>query len=695
MACAVLCGAMLAGCVDDMPHAGRESGDAAVRFDVSLSDRGTRAEGEYDALATSTLRIYRAEDDGLIRKYSPVSEIPEEVYLAAGGYRVTVEAGDGSAATFTNKSYAGEASVTLEAHDVKPVPVVCRITNIAVQVVFDATVAENFGEDYSVRVVAADSYGDAAEDAPALEYTQDDTGYFLLPEGVTNLSWGFEGQGIDDMVGNVVRDGVISAPEGGMLYTLTFRYSPDADGFLSVNVQVREYESVHDDDFTFSPQPTVTGSGFDIASVTPYNGEPIRFEVSSINTLSSLSFTTGGTRYDVLSGGEPDGALAGSGITYTPNDGFGGVLELGTAFMEKLPAGVNAIEFELSDADAVGGEATARVAVPGPMGIVSSDLWFGRGTLGATVTESEVSSVVIRYRESDSSDWTDVTASKGDGDYYYDIDVEELKAGRTYEFMLLVNGSECGSTVRATTQEGVQIPGAGFEEWHQSGSAWFPYAAGGPAFWGTGNEGATTLGEQYNLTTGVEEPRPGSAGTTAARLETKKPSIVGIGRLAAGNLFVGEFGGVSGMGGTVHMGRAFDFNARPTALKLWYKYTPQGGDKGRIFVCFANMADGRTYHVVDTNNADATTFLPDDEFLYTDKGNPSTLEGHVIAYGDLMLEQTVGEWTEVTIPITYREKYAGEKPNVLILTAAASYRGDYFEGEVGSTMYLDDVEFVY
>lgn len=49
----------------------------------------------------------------------------------------------------------------------------------------------------------------------------------------------------------------------------------------------------------------------------------------------------------------------------------------------------------------------------------------------------------------------------------------------------------------------------------------------------------------------------------------------------------------------------------------------------------------------------------------------------------------------MTIPLVYRDKYASERPNVLILTAAASYRGDYFEGEVGSTMFLDDVEFIY
>ena len=34
-------------------------------------------------------------------------------------------------------------------------------------------------------------------------------------------------------------------------------------------------------------------------------------------------------------------------------------------------------------------------------------------------------------------------------------------------------------------------------------------------------------------------------------------------------------------------------------------------------------------------------------------------------------------------------------PNYLMITASASYRGDYMEGSTDSKMYLDDIEFVY
>lgn len=196
------------------------------------------------------MRIYSLTDDGeggtaenLIRKYRPATEVPTDLYLAAGRYRVAVEAGDGSEATFTRKSYAGGETFTLAAGDVKPLPIVCRITNIAVKVVFDGTVAQRFDEGYLAYVSASDDFSKTdAENSlvPTLKYTSDGTGYFLLPEGTKHLSWGFYGTSSDaDVSAKGTKTGRIELPEPGMQYTLTFRYSKDADGELTVNVQVR------------------------------------------------------------------------------------------------------------------------------------------------------------------------------------------------------------------------------------------------------------------------------------------------------------------------------------------------------------------------------------------------------------------------------------------------------------------------
>lgn len=706
---AVLCmaGFALAGCAKDeaaMWNGG--AGEGLLRLSVDLPE--TRAtDDDYDALELGTLRIYQIDRSGtepeerLIRKYRPVTDVPSELYLVAGEYKVTVEAGDRSEATFTRKSYYGEESFELGAHDVKTLPVVCKLTNIAVRVEFDPTVETAFDQSRMVYVSAADAFDESAAregSVPTLQYTESGTGYFLLPEGTSNLSWGFFGESSDpEIQKNGTKSGVIELPQGGMQYTLTYKYSKSAPGHLTVGIQVREYESTHDDNFLFSPQPTFNGQGFSIDKVTGFHEQPVGFTVTSINPLSSIAFTVGGERYAVMTDGVADESLAEQGIVYTPTDAVSGTLTLDATFFAKQTAGILPIAFEAVDQAGGEGEATGRVAVAGATGIVEADLWSGAGKFGAVVTDPETATVQIRFRESESeTEWTELSAEKGADGYSYTAAAEGLRAGRTYEVQLVENGLESGAAVTSQSEQGIQLPNAGFEEWYYNGKAWFPYATGGTPFWGTGNPGATSIGAEFNLTAGVEDPRPGSAGATAAKLETKKPSMMGIGKLAAGNLFVGEFGAVEGMGGTVHMGRPFTFNAKPQAMRVWYKYTPKGTDKGRIYICLVNMTDGSsTYHVVDTNNADKTTFSPDDEFLYSDKSNPATLQGHVIGYGDLMLESTVAEWTEVVIPITYREQYASERPNVLIATAVASYRGDYFEGEVGSTLYVDDIELVY
>ena len=449
------CALLLAGCVKDAPVGERGGeGECILQLSVSLPDQSRADDGAYDALALSTMRIYSLTDDGeggtaenLIRKYRPATEVPADLYLAAGRYRVAVEAGDGSEATFTRKSYAGGETFTLAAGDVKPLPIVCRITNIAVKVVFDGTVAQRFDEGYLAYVSASDDFSKTdAENSlvPTLKYTSDGTGYFLLPEGTKHLSWGFYGTSSDaDVSAKGTKTGRIELPEPGMQYTLTFRYSKDADGELTVNVQVREWESSHDDNFNFSPQPAVSGDGFNIGEVTGYHTDPIRFAISSINPLAAVAFTAGEEHYEVMAGGEVVGSGA-DGISYSRTDAFNGVLTLDGDFFAGLPAGINTLDFLVTDTDGSEGKAAARIAVAGATGLVSSDLWFGTATAGAAVTDPGVVSVKIRYRVQGSDEWTEADAVRGADGYTYTAAVSGIGAGRRYEFRLVTDGSESG-----------------------------------------------------------------------------------------------------------------------------------------------------------------------------------------------------------------------------------------------------------
>ena len=71
-------------------------------------------------------------------------------------------------------------------------------------------------------------------------------------------------------------------------------------------------------------------------------------------------------------------------------------------------------------------------------------------------------------------------------------------------------------------------------------------------------------------------------------------------------------------------------------------------------------------------------------------------DSRVIAYGSLPNEQNVhsnGQWKEVNIPLVYRD--LARKPTHLLVVFSASKYGDYFHGGKGSTLYLDDFEFIY
>ena len=694
--------------IDNLP--GEAGGNLQLNFTIDEKMvSGTKAD-TYDPLTSSTLRIYQVESDGaegtterLIRKYKPATDT--SLYLVSGTYKVTVEAGDGSEATFTNRTYYGEETFELAAHETKTVNVDCKIKNVAVKVVFDPTLQSKFDISKIAYVSASDvfSKADAENDlVPTLTYETDTTGYFLLPEGVSNLSWGFYGESSDaDVNKNNSKTGTIQLPQGGYLYTLTFKYSKTPDGFLTVTVNVREWETVHDDSYLFSPDPSISGDGFNIKSITGYYADPISFAITSINPLASLKFTDNkDTEYAVLDGGNVVDGITAQGISYTKADEYNGKLTLDGTFFGKLESGINPLNFIITDTDGGEGKVTAQIAIAGASGISSPDLWFGTGNLDAIVTNPSASDIQIKYRskgkyDTEWSEWISKPAVKGADGFTYSVAPSDLAADHTYEFQLTENGTEVGAVKTVATETGIQLPNAGFEDWNKNGAAWYPYSAGGTAFWGSGNPGSSSLGEKFNTTTGISDPRPGSSGTTAAQLQTQKPSVMGIGRLAAGNIFIGEFGAVSGMGGTVRMGRAFTFNAKPKALRVWYKYNLGEGDKGRIFACLVNMTNGSTYHTVNTNEPEATTFDPKDEFLYTDKTNTGTLEGHIIGYGDYLIESSQSEWKELIIPITYREQYSGEKPNVLLVTATASYRGDYFEGSTDSKLVIDDFEFIY
>ena len=326
--------------------------------------------------------------------------------------------------------------------------------------------------------------------------------------------------------------------------------------------------------------------------------------------------------------------------------------------------------------------------------ITQADAWATCAWLYGAVKDNP--SVGFRYRQTGQSDWIEVdnvTTVAG----VLTAKVSGLTPNTGYDFVAY-SGEDLSPVVSRTTESIAELENGGFENWCNVDGIVYPYAAGGVPFWATGNVGASIVGE--TLTEGVEDVRPGSQGKLSARLSSKFASVFGVGKFAAGNLYIGNYVRNDGTHGIVHFGRKF--TARPTALKGWIKYNcgtidrittqPPGvtvntgdPDIGMVFVALGDW-DPATYGgsgdspvEIATKRINETAFNPNSDA--------------VIAYGEMPFTESIGEWREFTIPLDYRA--TDRIPTHIIITCSASRYGDYFTGSTQSVMWLDDFELIY
>ena len=111
-------------------------------------------------------------------------------------------------------------------------------------------------------------------------------------------------------------------------------------------------------------------------------------------------------------------------------------------------------------------------------------------------------------------------------------DAADIQANTTYESQLLFGEETVNGIARTTMGDGPQIPNSDYEQWSKDSSiskdALIPSPSTVGQWWDTGNHGSATLG--VNVTSNVNDPRPGSAGTTAAKLQSQKVQMLGIGK---------------------------------------------------------------------------------------------------------------------------------------------------------------------
>ena len=337
-----------------------------------------------------------------------------------------------------------------------------------------------------------------------------------------------------------------------------------------------------------------------------------------------------------------------------------------------------------------------------------ADLWQNTGTVTALISAEEYASdAALEYRIKGDTEWQPMQESGYDAGIltatiapewktetnpngltvYKLVPKKGLFAGHTYEFRLLVGGSEQGAPLEYTAPAGNTIPNGDMEDasmscWTQNNKT--------AEFWGSGNNTFTKgLCTQASF-----------AGGTRAKLQ----ATPAVGVLASGNLFTGLFQKDLITRGVVSFGQTYAWKARPRALKVQYfaehigpvdidkKFgAPIGmGDQDRARIMVA-IVDWNTRREVGSGTEPPTgTWDPQEA--------ASTEQGKIIAYGSLFIDEssTGDRMIDTELELHFYDREA--KPSglyQLVISCSTSAYGDFMTGCKSNVLYIDNFEWAY
>ena len=313
---------------------------------------------------------------------------------------------------------------------------------------------------------------------------------------------------------------------------------------------------------------------------------------------------------------------------------------------------------------------------------VSVDAWTGVAWING-VGEAGAKNGA-EYRLAGTEEWTkvpesDITVSGGN----FTAKVNHLSPLTSYQARVY-NDSMTGEIIDFTTGPETQMPNSDFEYWWLDKKVWNPWQENGTPYWSTGNTGAATLGQSNTTPT---DDTPSGTGW-AARLETRFVGIGSLGKLAAGNIFVGSYVRTDSTNGVLSFGRPFE--ERPVRLRGQYKYTDCPiSHYSEGFASMVGQPDTCTIWValIDTDEPFEIRTNPKNRQLFDPEGS------YVVGYGKMEVAQTVEDYIPFEFEIKY--KSTSRKPKYILCTASASKYGDYFTGGAGSVLYIDDFELLY
>lgn len=702
-------------------------GEGALSLQVTMGEavevvsRTSLGNEEIEALKNDCkVRIY--EGDKLIRKYSSWSSVPEKIDLSAGtDYRVRVVAGDSVSASLDKKYYEGVETFSVVDGQTTSVEVNCNIANTLVKV--------NFSEELKTYLasgavtVSVDAGNGALDYNWSEEGTESPVGYYMLPSGKEYLTCVFNATTKNGK--KITQTNKIEPAKASTLYTLTYALSteepehPTDEGGAFFSLKVDEtplYTQKEEIDIYRRPVIRVMSGEEEISTDSPWFlslnssvSPQIIMSGSSALTTASVEGTLleklGLSGIIDLLSEESVGVLQQKGITLRiPAEAQGKqiVMDWGNSWNELLKEEtMYSLRYVLADEQGKQRELDWQIVVSDmnvqAVEIPRFETWADRTVFYGEVIEGHtpVAETVysFQYRKKGEEAWSQNIPAVLSGQTIKSDVLKGLTPGTTYEYRILEDTKISNMICEVTTEEASVLPNSGFENW----SGDIPkliYGSGESMFWDSGNHGSQKV--DMNVTT------PDSAvkhsGNYSAKLSSIYANMLGIGQFAAGNIFIGQYLKTQMSGFTGHgvLGLGRPFASRPLALRGYIRYISGNVDKGGDKIANGTQDKGIIYIALTDGEGEEfegtrwSFVIKTKESKFFDKNG-----ANVVAYGDKIWEaSTEGEGMhEFVIPFEYRSME--RIPNRIMLVAAASEFGDYFQGSTGSVMWIDDLELIY
>lgn len=623
----------------------------------------------------------------------------EPLKVPAGNYTVVAECGSQVNAAWDAPYYKGSQDVLVKPETVNNVDITCKLANVMVTVEMDPEM-DNYFTEYRVSV---DNGQGNAMYFSSDNNTVGNTAYFAATGTLRYELYLKNTEGLEYHTSRETISNVTACQH----YHLKFQIVKSQVTSGASAIRLTMDDSLNDKELPLvldfgAGAPVISATGFELnneISVQKFSATTKKLEVSAPDGLrslvlsqqnASLSSRNRGVRSSLKSGYELVDAssatvaeLAEAGIV-TASVPFGSTsasIDF-TTFLSTLDLGTynfvvticdtkyhsiqTALNFRvISPVDAEAGS----VVKVGAQYAILSGRWY---------TDGEPEGMALLYRKASESNWTTYTGTldKNTNNSTFKAELWSLAANTDYVFKVVSSKDTDTRELEFKTARTETLHNFNFDLWYKDGSAWMPNESSSIQVWDSANPGTASLG--------VVPTTPEESDVVSGKAASLTSSTA-FGQFAAGNIYIGRFGRVAGLGAELYWG--VPFTTKPLAIRGWYKYTPKPIDK---------VKDPYKDKKGEDDSCSMLVYLTDwtGQFMIStsDKQFLSETDASIIAMGDFTSNVTTNGYVRVTVPIVYRDN---RTPSYIAMAFAASRLGDYFTGGVGSNLLVDEFEFVY